>query len=90
MSNEGIFDKVKNFLQGHPEQADQGLDKAGGLINDRTGGTYSDQIAKGDEMVRQQLGVPGAQAETTQPAPGGPLPGEDPETASDTEQGDRP
>ena len=42
MSNEGIFDKVKDFLMGHP---DQGLDRA----------------------------------DTTQPAPGGPLPGADPD-----------
>jgi hypothetical protein len=84
MSNEGIFDKVKDFLKGHPEQADQGLDRAGDLVNERTGGKYSDQIAKGDDMVRQQLGVPDEQAETTQPAPGGPVVPPAPDAAEGT------
>jgi len=57
MSNEGIFDKVKDFLTGHPEQAGQGLDRAEHLVNERTGGTYSQQVTQGGDMVRQQLGV---------------------------------
>ncbi len=70
MSNEGIFDKVKDFLKGNPDKVDQGLDKAGELINERTGGKYPDQIDKGDDMVRQQLGVPDDQAATgTVPTP---------------------
>ncbi len=68
MSNESFFDKVKDFVKGHPEQADQGLDKAGELLDERTGGRYSEQIAKGDDMVRERLGVPEGQA--TIPAPG--------------------
>ena len=102
MSNEGIFDKVKDFLKGNPDKVDQGLDKAGELLNERTGGKYSDQIAKGDDMVRQQLGVPDDQPGATQPAPGStppvtspdPVPTTAPETvpeaAPDTAQGERP
>ena len=35
MSNESFFDKVKDFVKGHPEQADQGLDKAGEFLDER-------------------------------------------------------
>lgn len=88
MSNEGIFDKVKDFLKGNPDKVDPGLDKAGELVNERTGGKYSDQVAKGDDMVRQQLGVPDDQTDATQPAPGptpgGPLPGGDPDVSPTT------
>ena len=95
MSNEGIFDKVKDFLTGNPDKVDQGLDKAGELLNERTGGKYAEQIAKGDDMVRQQLGVPDDQPGATQPAPGvtpggpGTTP-PPPDTAPDTAQVDRP
>jgi hypothetical protein len=82
MSNESFFDKVKDFVKGHPEQADQGLDKAGAMLDEHTGGRYSEQIAKGDDMVRQQLGIPEGQATVpvpdTTPEPS-PTPGTAPE-----------
>ncbi len=70
MSNEGLFDKVKDFLKGHPEQAGQGLDRAEQLIDERTGGKYSEQVARGGDMVRQQLGVDDGRPDATLPTPG--------------------
>lgn len=79
MSNESFFDKVKDFIQGHPEQADQGLDKAEEVLDERTGGQYSEQIAKGDDMVRERLGVPEDQATVPVPDPTpGPTPTPEP------------
>ncbi len=67
MSNEGggFFDKVKDFIQGNPDHADkvdQGIDKVEGLINEHTDGQHSDKVAKGEEMLRDKLGVPGSGA----------------------------
>ena len=78
MSNESFFDKVKDFIQGHPEQADQALDRGAEILDERTGGQYADQIAKGDDLVRQQFGLPEGQAIEPAPTPGDPpaVPGE--------------
>jgi hypothetical protein len=70
MSNESFFDRVKDFITGHPEQADQGLDKVEEIIDERTGGQYSGQIAQGDDVVRERLGIPDDEA--TVPEPGDP------------------
>ncbi|MEP6649025.1 MAG: antitoxin [Lapillicoccus sp.] len=75
MSNESFFDKVKDFVKGHPEQADQGLDKAEEILNERTGGQYSEKVVQGDDAVRQQLGIP--EDEGTIPVPD-PTPGPTP------------
>ena len=71
MSNESFFDKVKDFVKGHPEQAGQGLDKAGELLDERTGGQYSEHIARGDDLVREQFGIPDATASVPTPAGSG-------------------
>lgn len=71
MSDESFIDKVKDFIKGHPDQADQGMDKGEEMLNERTGGQYSEQIAKGDDVVRQQLGLPD---DSTTPTPEEPMP----------------
>ena len=70
-STGGLFDKVKNFIQGNPEKAQQGLDKLGEVVNQRTGGKYADQIDKAGDKVGERLGLP---ADETVPAPGEPAP----------------
>lgn len=40
----GFMDSVKGALQGKGDQAEQALDKAGDLLDDKTDGKYSDQI----------------------------------------------
>jgi hypothetical protein len=82
MSNESFFDKVKDFITGHPEQADQGLDKAAEVVDERTGGRYSEQIAKGDDMVRERLGIPEDEATLPEPSPD-PAPGDPPSVPSE-------
>ena len=80
--------KAKDFVKGHPEQAQQGLDKAEELINERTGGTYADQLDQGSDKLKETLGLP-PDAEATlppsapeppaTPAPGTPQPPATPE-----------
>ncbi|WP_371578933.1 antitoxin [Streptomyces sp. NBC_01314] len=51
-----VMDKLKQMLKGHEDQAGQGVDKAGDLVDDRTQGKYSGQVDSAQERLRQQLG----------------------------------
>ena len=46
-----IVDKVKQMLGQHPDQAKQGVERAGDMIDERTGGKYSDKIDKAQEKA---------------------------------------
>lgn len=76
----GIFDKVKDFIQGHPDKVDQGLDKAREVVDEKTGGTYGEQLDQAESAAREHLGVPNTAPEATIPVPepGPTLPGPEP------------
>lgn len=61
--------KAKDFVKGHPEQAQQGLDKVEDLLNERTGGKYADQIDQGSDKLKEGLGLPADEAGVP-PTPG--------------------
>ena len=69
----GFMDKMKDFVKGNPEQAASAIDKVEEMVDQRTGGKYTEQIDKGSDTLREQLGLP---PEATQPVPGEPTPGE--------------
>jgi len=52
-----FMDKAKDFGDKHDEQVDQGLEKAGDQIDQRTGGTHGDQIDKGVDQAQQRTGT---------------------------------
>jgi MT0933-like antitoxin protein len=52
----GFADKAKDFADQHDEQVDQGLEKAGDQLDERTGGQHSEQIDKGVDQVQQHTG----------------------------------
>ena len=52
-----FMDKAKEFASEHPEQADQGLDKAAEMAGEKTGGKYDSQIQAGEQKVEDFLGV---------------------------------
>jgi MT0933-like antitoxin protein len=54
----GIFDKAKDALSEHSEQVDQGIDKGGDLIDEKTGSKYVGQVDKGQEFAKDRLGGP--------------------------------
>ncbi|WP_042386903.1 antitoxin [Streptacidiphilus melanogenes] len=62
-----VLDKVKGMLKGHESQASKGVDKAGDLIDDKTGGKYASQVDKAQDQAKEQLGVD----DQTPPADGG-------------------
>ena len=72
---DGFMDKIKDFVKGNPEQAGGAIDKVEDLVDERTGGKYSEQIDKGADTLRDQLGLP---PEQSIPVPGKPAPGPTP------------
>ena len=68
----GFLDKAKDLISGHPEQAEQALQKAEDAINQQTGGKYADQIATGGDKLGEALGLPGDQPQAEQAAPAAP------------------
>jgi hypothetical protein len=52
-----FMDEAKKLASEHPDQLDQGLDKAADLAKEKTGGKYDDQIDTGQEKVEGFLGM---------------------------------
>jgi hypothetical protein len=63
-----LAQKAKDFARQHPDKVEQGLDKLGDIADQKTGGKYSGQIDKGEDMLRERLS--GEQG----PRPQGPTP----------------
>lgn len=47
----GIFDKAKDLASEHSDKIDQGIEKGGDLIDQKTGGKYAEHVDKGQEFV---------------------------------------
>src|SRR6476620_2498755 len=63
------MDKIKDFVKGNPEQAGGAIDKVEDLVDERTGGKYSEQIDKGTDALREQLGLPRCPSPARPPCP---------------------
>jgi hypothetical protein len=54
-----MFDNLKakgeDLVDSHGEQVDQGIDKAGNLADERTGGEHGGQIEQGEQRLRDTL-----------------------------------
>ncbi|MGI3785420.1 MAG: antitoxin [Janthinobacterium lividum] len=51
-----IVNKAKDLAADHPDQVDQGIDKAGDAVDARTGGQHVSQVDKAQEAVKDRLG----------------------------------
>jgi hypothetical protein len=51
-----IIDKVKGLLGQHSDKAEKGINKAGDVIDEKTGGKYSDKIDSAQEKAKGMLG----------------------------------
>ena len=56
MSIGGFADKARELAEQHPEQVDQGIDKAGDAVDQRTGGQHAEQIDKAQDAVQDRIG----------------------------------
>jgi len=52
----GFMDKVKETLSGHKDQASGAIDKAGDVVDDKTGGKYVDKVDTAQEKAKDTLG----------------------------------
>jgi antitoxin protein of toxin-antitoxin system len=48
-----IMDKMKAFLGQHGDKVDKAVDKAGDMIDQRTGGKYADKVDKAQEQAKR-------------------------------------
>ena len=48
----GLMDKVSGMLKGKGKQVDDAIDKAANVIDDKTGGKYSDKIDSAAEKAK--------------------------------------
>ena len=53
---DNMKDKAEDLAKEHPDQVNEGLEKAGDFADDRTGGKFEDQIDKGQEFARDRMG----------------------------------
>ncbi len=51
-----MMDKMKAFLGQHGDQVDKVVEKAGDMVDKKTGGKYADQVDKAQDQARQQAG----------------------------------
>jgi hypothetical protein len=51
-----FMDKAKDLADDHDKQVDQGLEKAGDQVNQRTGDKYESPVDKGVDQAQQRTG----------------------------------
>lgn len=47
----GLMDKIKSLLGGNADKVKDGIDKAGDMVDDKTGGKYTDKIETAEEKI---------------------------------------
>lgn len=56
----GLFDEMKDkaedLAKDHPDQVNEGLEKAGDFLNEKTGDKFGDQIEQGENFAKERLG----------------------------------
>lgn len=50
-----LLDRLKNMVGGHEDKARQGIDKAGDMIDKKTGGKHSDKVDRVQDALRDKL-----------------------------------
>ncbi len=49
----GLLDTLKNALKGKEKQVDAGIDKAADLVDDKTGGSHTEQIDDAADKAKE-------------------------------------
>ncbi len=63
----GLVGKGRDVASENAEKIHGAVDKAGGFIDEKTGGKYSDQIGKGTDAIKK--GIPDQGGSTPPPEP---------------------
>ena len=64
-----IVDKMKEFLGQHGDQVDKVVEKAGDMVDEKTGGKYADKVDKAQEQARKAAGKWGEEGSDPQRRP---------------------
>jgi hypothetical protein len=51
----GLLDKVKGMLGGHADKVVDGVDKATDMVDDKTGGKFTEHLEKVDDAAADAL-----------------------------------
>ncbi len=65
----GLLDKAKQLLGQHGDKVEGAIDKVAGVVDEKTGGKYADQIDKGAEAAKGLVGDEGEQQPPSRLAP---------------------
>jgi hypothetical protein len=52
----GFMDKAEDLADQHDDKVDQGLQKAGDIADEKTGGGHSEQIDRGVDTAQEHTG----------------------------------
>ncbi len=52
-----LADKAKKLASEHPDTANKGIEHAGQLADEKTGGRYGSQVEEGEQKVKDFLGT---------------------------------
>jgi MT0933-like antitoxin protein len=50
-----MADKAKDALKGHGDQAEKGVDKAGDMVDKKTGNKYQDKVDKAQDAAKDGI-----------------------------------
>ncbi len=50
-----MFDKAKDLLGEHADKVDEGIDKVGDLVDDKTGGEHAEHVDTAQEKLKEEL-----------------------------------
>jgi hypothetical protein len=51
----GLMDKVRGMLGQHGDKVEQGIDKVGDVVDDKTGGKYAGQVDKAQDAAKEGI-----------------------------------
>jgi hypothetical protein len=51
----GLLDKIKGMIGGNKDKVVDGVDKATDVVDDKTGGKFTEQLNKVDDVVEEQV-----------------------------------
>lgn len=52
----GLFDKVGDMAKEHQDKVNDGIEKVGDVVDEKTGGKYADKVDQAQDFARDQFG----------------------------------
>lgn len=62
-----MADKAKDLAREHKDKVDEGIERGGDFIDEKTGGKYEEHVDKGQDAARDYLDDDTEDAEETEP-----------------------